>query len=117
MIGCKSNNNNLRGVLIASDCYWDIHNNYSTVNQRISYCYKFKKNGSCSYLFTPDKEGKRDEFNFDDNKPITKKWEVHGDTIIYILGIERRVINFSKDTILLSNPIGNEKDTLIRNCR
>jgi hypothetical protein len=37
-------------------------------------------------------------------------------SIMNIRGIERRIVSFSKDTLLLENPISKVKDTLIKNC-
>ena len=114
-IGCQPNDKRLGSIM--TNCYWDIHDTHSAANGRIAYCYKFDKNGSCSYLFTPDKNGKRDEFNFDDNIPTSKTWKLQGDTLLYILGIERRIINFSNDEILLENPVTRQVDTLLKNCK
>jgi hypothetical protein len=113
--GCKTDNNKKLVEIITSNCYWDIHDIYSAANQRIAYCYKFNKDGSCLYLFTPDKKGKRNEYD-DDDVVAPKKWELKGDSILYIRGIQRRVINFSTDTLLLENPVNKVRDTLIRDC-
>jgi hypothetical protein len=108
--------NNKRLVsIMTSDCYWDVHNNYSAANQRVAYCYKFNKDGSCLYLFTPDKRGKRDEYNSDD-VVVPKTWKIQGDTIVYLQATKRRVLSFTADTLLLENPISKVRDTLIKDC-
>jgi hypothetical protein len=77
----------------------------------------FNSNGRCIYLFTPDKTGKRDTFDFGDNIPPTNTWKVQGDSLLFILGLERKVLHFSDDSILLINTVTNEVDTLIKNCK
>jgi hypothetical protein len=62
-----------------------------------------------------NRKGKRDEYD-DDDMVVPKKWELKGDSILYIRGIQRRVINFSRDTLLLENPVNKVRDTLIRDC-
>lgn len=117
IIGCKANNTSLSSIITSSNCYWDVHDNYSAANGKISYCYRFNTDGSCLYLFASDKKGIRDEYNFGDNIPTTKTWKLQGDTTLYILGIERRVLNYSKDTLLTENPVSKTRDTLIKNCK
>lgn len=114
VIGCK-HNDEISSIITSSDCYWDIHDAYSAANGRIAMCYKFNKDGSCSYLFTLDKKGKRDEYD-DDDVRVPKQWKIIGDTI-YIRGIKSCLISYSSDTILLENPIGKGRDTLVRNCK
>jgi hypothetical protein len=108
--------NNLSTILTVPNCYWNIHDEHSSRNDRISYCYKFNEDGSCLYMFTPDKKGNRYEYHYGDDLPPSKTWQLQGDSIIYILGLERKVIRYSSDTILLVNPILNLNDTLVKDC-
>lgn len=112
--GCKSKTKNLFKI-ITSNCYWDVHDTYSAANRRIAYCYKFNKDGSCLYLFTANKNGKREEYNSDD-VVTPKTWELHGDTVLRLRASKRTVVRFSADTLLLENPISKARDTLIRDC-
>lgn len=116
VIGCKTNDTNLSSIITSSNCFWDVHDSYSVSNRKVGYCYKFRKDGSCSYLFY-DRQNVRNGYDFDDNIPTTKTWKLKGDTVLYILGLERTIVGFTKDTILLENPTIKEKDTLIRNCK
>jgi hypothetical protein len=115
VIGCNTKSEILKSVILYSDCHWDVHDKYSASNLKIGYCYKFGKDGSCSYLFY-DRHNVRNEYSFDD-VIMPKKWSIQGDTTIYIMGLERRVISYSKDTILIKNASTQEEDTLIRNCK
>ncbi len=116
VIGCKTNDTNLSSIITSPNCYWDVHDAYSSANNKVGYCYKFNKDGRCLYLFALDKKGKRDEYD-DDDAIVPKEWKVKGDSVIYIRGIERRVVIYSQDTILLENPVTKERDTLIKNCK
>lgn len=115
IISCKTDKKSILTALTASECYWDVHDQYSTLNGRIGYCYKFENAGFCQYLYY-NRRNEREKFDFDD-VIIPKTWKVHGDTIIYLLGIERKIIYSSTDTILLENPVTKIVDTLIKNCR
>jgi hypothetical protein len=86
--GCKTDNNTKLIAIITSNCYWDVRDTYSAANMRIAYCYKFNKDSSCLYLFTPDKKGKRDEYNSDD-VVVPKTWELQGDTMLYLRASKR----------------------------
>lgn len=112
-VGCK-HNDDLNNVITTPNCYWDIHDKNTAIEGRISMCYRFNKDGSCLYLFTPNKKGEREEY-YDDDVIVSKRWQIKGDTI-YIREIERYIVNYSKDTLLLENPTTKERDTLIRNC-
>lgn len=116
-IGCGANVTSLSSIITSPNCYWDVHDKNSADNGKTAYCYKFNTDGSCLYLFAPNKEGVRDEYDFGDNLPTTKTWKLQGDTSLYLLGIERTIVSFSKDTILLENRINKVRDTLIRNCK
>lgn len=112
--GCRADDSNDLAKIITVNCYWDLHYESSSAGRRVAYCYRFKKDGSCLYLFYKNKKGIRHEF-YDDDVVVPKTWRVEGDTL-YIRGIERTIIHFSKDTVLLENPIDKKKDTLIKNC-
>lgn len=116
VIGCKSNDNKIKSIVASRDCYWDIRDSLSVSLGRSAYCYRFSEDGHCAYFFY-DRKGRRNRYDFDDNVPTTETWKLQGDTLIYILGVERRLLRFSKDTILLENPITKGKDTLVKNCK
>jgi hypothetical protein len=115
-IGCGAKKGKLSSILTTPNCYWDVHDAYSASNRKIGYCYKFNKDGKCLYLLTPNKYGKRVEY-YDDDIIVPKEWKLNGDSVIFIRSIERRVLSFSPDTLLLQNPTTHEKDTLINNCK
>lgn len=115
IFSCKANNKNIVTTLTESECYWDVHDKYSTLNGKIGFCYKFENDSFCQYLYY-NRRNVREEFDFDD-VVLPKTWKVQGDTIIYLLGIKRKIIYYSTDTILLENPVTKIIDTLIKNCR
>jgi hypothetical protein len=116
VLGCKSNDNKIKSIIASPHCYWDIRDSLAASLGRSAYCYSFSKDGYCEYFFY-DRKGRRDRYDFDDNVPTTKTWKLQGDTLIYILGVERKLLSFSNDTILLENPITKVKDTLVKNCK
>jgi hypothetical protein len=101
--------------IITSDCYWDVHDTFSVANGKVGYCYQFKKNGKSNYFFY-DRKGVRTNYDFGD-LVVPKNWRIIGDTLMYLQGIERIVVEYSSDTILLKNPANKQIDTLIRNCK
>jgi hypothetical protein len=112
---CKSNADKLRFIISSSNCYWDIRDSLSVSLGRPAYCYQFNRDGHCLYLFY-NRKGKRDEYD-DDDVIVPKKWELKGDSIMYIRGIQRRVISYSPDTLIFENRINRVRDTLIKNCK
>lgn len=115
-LSCKTGNKkSLSSIITLSNCYWDIHDSESTSLGRSAYCYKFTKDGHCSYFFY-DKRGKRNGYDFDD-VVVPKTWKLTGDTILYLQGTERKVLSFSEDTLLLENPVSKQRDTLIKSCQ
>src|ERR1700761_8780521 len=89
---CKMDDHKKLALIMTSNCYWDVHDGYSAANQKVAYCYKFNKDGSCLHFFTPDKKGKRDEYNSGD-VVVPKTWELQGDTVLYLQGAKRRVLS------------------------
>jgi hypothetical protein len=115
VIGCKANDRNLSSIITSANCYWDIQYVDSFGGQSV-YCYKFNKDGSCQYFYY-DKKKARNKYDFDDNIPTTKNWQLQGDTALYIFGARGNILSFSKDTILLQSPISKETHFLIRDCK
>lgn len=109
--GCMSERSKLVNEITEADCYWDIHD---MEYNRVVYCYQFKKNGACKYLFY-ERNGQRSEFDDDDNV-VTKTWSLEGDTMLIVRSFARRILSLSNDTLLLENPVNNEKVVLVKRC-
>lgn len=109
--GCMSLRSKLVNEITEADCYWDIHD---MKYNRVVYCYQFKKDGTCKYLFY-ERNGERSEFDDDDNI-VTKTWSLEGDTMLTVRSFARRILSLSNDTLLLENPVNNEKIVLVKKC-
>src|SRR5580704_9168934 len=99
ILGCSqiANKRSLNAILTTSNnCYWDIFATINTVgSMQGNYCYEFERDGRC-YFFLYDKKRVRNEYNDADNI-VPRKWSIQDDSIIYIRGLRRKILNYSED--------------------
>lgn len=103
---------------ITVDCYWDIIDD--GVINLINSCYKFNKDGSCSFYYYNFYNKVRTDsvFHFDDGDVVVPNfWRIKNDTVIDIRGIKFSLIKYSEDSVFLKNLINRGTLILAKNCR
>lgn len=112
LIGC--NYNSLEAVL-SGGCYWDIFDEGSP--HPINSCYKFEKDGSCTfhYYFFVNKIRTDSVFKYDNGDVVVPdKWMVTKDTIQIRSG-KYGVLRYTPDSVFLKARSGNTL-VLVKNC-
>jgi hypothetical protein len=110
---CKEAGSNGIERVLTRGAYWDIIEG----NRKTAYCYKFEDNGVCYYYYYYHNTNQRKLYASED-EIISNTWTVNNKKDkIWIQRLERDIISFNRDTVLLFNKGNNTKIILVRSTR
>lgn len=113
LFSCQRLKNEAITEVLTKGVYWDI----MTAKNMATYCYKVERNGDCHYYYYSRSSGCRTLYESED-QVFDTTWRVDaGRNLIWLHGLERKILSYNRDTVLLLNEYSNTKILLVRSSR
>ena len=118
ILSCNSYKQHTLRDTLASKCFWDIVKDKQVIGG-LNSCFRFLPDGKCFFYYYNfyDKQKTDSVFRYDDDDVIVRDtWSTIGDTLLVARGMKYKVLEFSKESVVLQQRNGDSV-FLEKNCK